>query len=97
MKRTLNHSRPIGGVILDDLPGMSRAALLDAWVQIIGKPVPTEKSIREDVRCGRPNHVTLSPHGRDAQDNAGYAVVAVSAALPAAGRGCPYQELHPHE
>src|SRR5262245_22670737 len=48
--------------------------------------VPTKKSIREDVRCGRQNHVTLSPHGRDAQDSAGHAVVAVPVALPAPGR-----------
>src|SRR4029453_15668908 len=38
MKRTLNRNSAIGGVILDDLPGMSRAALLDAWAQVIGKP-----------------------------------------------------------
>ena len=40
-------------------------------------PVPTEKSIREHVRCMRPNRVTLSPHGRDAQDGAGYPALAV--------------------
>src|SRR5262245_6231546 len=32
------------------------------------------------------NRVTLSPHGRDAQDSAGCAVVAVPVALPASGR-----------
>ena len=46
MKRTLNHNRTIGGVILDDLPGMSRAALLDAWAQVIGKP-PVFSASRE--------------------------------------------------
>ena len=46
MKRTLSHNRTIGGVILDDLPGMSRAALLDAWVQITGKP-PVFSASRE--------------------------------------------------
>jgi hypothetical protein len=38
MKRTHNRKRRIGGLTLDDLPGMSRAALLDAWAQLIGKP-----------------------------------------------------------
>ena len=46
MKRTLNHNSAIGGVILDDLPGMSRAALLDAWAQAIGKP-PVFSASRE--------------------------------------------------
>ena len=39
MKRTLNRSRSIGGVILDDLPGMSRAALLNTWAQVVGEPM----------------------------------------------------------
>ena len=38
MKRTRNRNRAIGGVTLGDLPGMSRAALLDAWTQVVGKP-----------------------------------------------------------
>ena len=48
--------------------------------------VPTEKSIREDIGRGRPNRVTLSPHGRDAQDGAGDAALAVPVALTAPGR-----------
>jgi hypothetical protein len=46
MKRTLHHNTTIGGVTLDDLPGMSRAALLDAWAQVIGKP-PVFSASRE--------------------------------------------------
>jgi hypothetical protein len=46
MKRTLNRNSALGGVILDDLPGMSRAALLDAWAQVIDKP-PVYSASRE--------------------------------------------------
>ena len=46
MKRTLTRNRTIGGVTLDDLPGMSRAELLDTWAQVVGKP-PVLSASRE--------------------------------------------------
>ena len=47
---------------------------------------PYRKVHPRGLRCGRPNRVTLSPHGRDAQDRAGDAALAVPVALPAPGR-----------
>jgi Protein of unknown function (DUF2924) len=46
MKRTFTRSRVIGDVTLDDLPGMSRAELLDTWAQVVGKP-PVLSASRE--------------------------------------------------
>jgi Protein of unknown function (DUF2924) len=46
MKRTFTRNRVIGDVTLDDLPGMSRAELLDTWAQVVGKP-PVLSASRE--------------------------------------------------
>jgi Protein of unknown function (DUF2924) len=46
MKRILTGNRVIGDVTLDDLPGMSRAELLDTWAQVVGKP-PVLSASRE--------------------------------------------------
>jgi DUF2924 family protein len=46
VNRTFTRSRIINGVTLDDLPGMSRAELLDTWAQVVGKP-PLESASRE--------------------------------------------------
>jgi hypothetical protein len=46
MKRTFTRNRVIGDVTLDDLPGMSRAELLDTWPQVVGKP-PVLSASRE--------------------------------------------------
>ena len=48
MNRTFTRSRLINDVTLDDLPGMSRAELLDAWAQVVGKP-PLASASREFV------------------------------------------------
>jgi Protein of unknown function (DUF2924) len=37
MNRTFTRDRVISNVTLDDLPGMSRAELLDTWAQVVGK------------------------------------------------------------
>src|SRR5262245_29061392 len=57
--------------------------------------VPTEKFIREDIRRRRPNRVTLAPHGRDAQDDAGHTALAVQVALAAPG-GDPHPSTTAH-
>jgi hypothetical protein len=44
MKRTFTRNRVIGDVTLDDLPGMSRAELLDTWTHVVGKPPVTSAS-----------------------------------------------------
>ena len=46
MKRTFTRSRVISDVTLDDLPGMSRAELLDTWAQVVGK-APVLSASRE--------------------------------------------------
>jgi hypothetical protein len=46
MKRTFTRSRIISDVPLDDLPGRSRAELLDIWAQVVGKP-PVHSASRE--------------------------------------------------
>src|SRR5262245_59106356 len=46
MNRTFTHSRIINGLTLDDLPEMARAALLDTWALVVGKP-PVQSASRE--------------------------------------------------
>jgi hypothetical protein len=46
MKRSLTRSRASGGVTLDDLPGMTRAQLLDTWVRVVNKS-PVRSASRE--------------------------------------------------
>ncbi len=46
MKRSRTRSRASGGVTLDDLPGMTRAQLLDTWAQVVSKS-PVRSASRE--------------------------------------------------